>query len=377
MKSWIILIVMAVAITAVATVAVPLLSLEPSVAGPGIPAPSAEPEGPTPAADVDSDLTYKFGVMAQETDGKHGWTFKNTGLGTLELRNLGTDCSCTIAQLGKPVDEGRSTMLPVKPGSSEPIELTWKTRKFDGHYRKTARIGTNDPKRPEITLAVEGEVYPAVTLYPPDSSVDFLTVSNDEDHGRNIAMFSKDKPDLKITRLISSNPTLLSVDSRPLGPEEAKQLKVAAGYAIELKLRKSTNLGAFAEEVVVETDHPKMPRLSLKVRGKVAGSVSMIPEKVVLRGVNSSNGGSQDVTIWVRGRTSATFSVARKPEGIDVAVEPIKMAPGGTGSKYKMTVKVMPGAPAGEIDGEVVLKTDVPMAGEVRLPLDILVQSPN
>ena len=377
MKSWIFLVVLVVGITAVVTVAVPFLAVDPSVAGPGIPAPTAAPEGPVPVAEVESDLTYKFGVMAQETEGKHGWIFKNTGLGALELRNLGTDCSCTIAELGKAGGNSQGTMLAVKPGASEPIELTWNTRKIDGAYRKNARIGTNDPKRPEITLAVEGEVYPAISLYPPDSAIDFLTVSNDEDHVRNFAVYSKDRPDLKLTRLVCSNPTLLGIDSRALSAEECKALNIAKGHSLEVRLQKSTNLGAFAEEILVETDHPLRPKLSLKVRGKVTGPIMTIPERVVLREVNSSLGASQDVTLWVRGRSSANFTVAKKPEGIDVAIEPMKAVAVGKGSKYKLTVKVIPGTPAGEIVAEIVLKTDVPMAGEIRLPIDILVQSSN
>ena len=317
--------------------------------------------------------------MAQETTGKHGWVFRNTGLGTLELRNLGTDCSCTIAELGAEGRPGtdKKTVLEVKPGAAEPIDLTWNTRKIEGAYRKSARIGTNDPKRPEIILSVEGEVHPAVVVYPPEGSVDYLIVSNDEEHDRQVAIYSKDRPELKITRLISSNPALLSVDSRPLNPDEAKAFKIASGHSILIKLKKTDNLGAFAEEILAQTDHPLKPEVRIKVRGKIAGAITVIPEKVSIRDVNSSLGGSQDVTLWVRGRETATFTVLKKPKGLDVSVTPTKTTPGTKGSKYKLTVKVLPGTPAGEIEGDILLKTDVPMAGEFHLPVSVLVQSSN
>ena len=380
MKSWIILIVLAVAITAVATVAVPFLSTDATVAGPGLSAPTAAPEGPAPQVEVVEDTTYKFGVMAQESEGKHGWMFKNTGLGILQLKNLGTDCSCTVAQIGnpeKPGSENQKTMLPVAPGTSEPIELTWNTRKIDGAYRKSARIGTNDPRRPEVTLAVEGSVYPAITTYPPEPSVNFLTVSNDEEHRRQIAFCSKDRPDMNITRLVSSNPALIGVELRLLTPDECKSIKVEKGFAVDFTLKMASNLGSFAEEVAIETDHPLKPVVKLKVMGKVTGPITTIPEKLVLREINSSDGGGQDMTLWVRGRTSARFTVEKKPAGIEVAIEPIKQGPEVKGSKYKMSVKVMPGTPAGRFVDEIVLKTDVPMASEVRVPLDVLIQTAN
>jgi len=373
MKSWIILIVLAVAITAVATVAVPFLTSDDSKAGPDFPAASST-AGPTPRAEVEGDLTYKFGVMAQETEGKHGWTFKNTGPGPLELRNLGTDCSCTIAQLGKPTSAESPSTLAIQPGSSEPIELTWNTRKVDGPYRKSARIGTNDPNRPEITLAVEGEVHPAVVTIPPDRSISFQTVNNDEPHTVSAFVTSSDYPDLKVIRAISSNPSLLGVETRAPTPEEAERFKIEKGVAIEVTLKATPILGAFAEEVVLETDHPRQKELHFNVIGKVTGPITVAPERVVLRNATTGKGsGIAELILWARGRSSVQIVVDKKPPGLDVAIEPVPMPAGSKGSKYKMTVKVVPGTAAGPIDDEIVLKTDAPQANEVRVPVDVLV----
>ncbi len=377
MKSWILLIVLAVAMTAAATVAVPFLTADSSASGePGFPAPSATPDGPAPVVEVEGNLTHEFGVMTQKSVGKHGWTFKNTGPGTLELRNLGTDCSCTVAELGS-ADKDDKTMLPVKPGASEPIELTWNTREYDGAYRKTARIGTNDPHRPEITLAVEGKVHPPIKIYPSESPVNYGIVGNDEDHVRHIAIYSLDRPQTQITRMITLNPGLIGLGSRPFSPEDCKQFGATAGLSIDITLKKGPNLGSFAEEVVIETDHPLKPKIEFTVVGRVTGPISTVPERVVLREVAGRDGGSRAVIIWVRGRPSTQFVVEKKPPGVDVAIEPTAQAPGGAGSKYKMTVKVIPGTPAGKIADDIVLKTDHPDAAEVRIPVDILVQAAN
>ena len=71
------------------------------------------------------------------------------------------------------------------------------------------------------------------------------------------------------------------------------------------------------------------------------------------------------------------FEVARKPEGINVAFTPVKLPDGVKGSRYKMTVSVQPGVPAGAILDEIVLKSDHPNASEIRVPVDILVQASN
>jgi len=381
MKPWIILIVVAVATTVTASVAVPFLAGDSQA---GVPkqlnaAPTVAVSEEAPQVEVVDDLNYQFGVMAQETEGKHDWIFKNTGKGVLELRNLGTDCSCTIAQIGKadaPGKQGKSTMLPVAPGASEPIGLTWNTRKIDGGYRKSARIGTNDPRQPEVTLSVEGKVYPAVVVVPGDSSVSFQTVSNDEDVIRKVALYSKDRPAMKITQVTSSNPALLEVHSQPMTDAEAAQFKVEAGQVVDVKLKASAKLGSFNEEILIRTDHPEKPTISLRASGKVTGAITFMPEKVVIREATAIDGGSTNLIVWVRGR-SASIYVTKAPPGLDVAITPLPQPQGVSGAKFKMTVKVAPGTNPGQIVDEIVLGTDHPNATEIHVPVDVLVQSNN
>ena len=370
MKSWIILIVLAVAITAAATVAVPFLSYDSSTRGPAFPAPP-KPEGPAPVVVIEEDQVHQFGVLPQETMGRHSWVFKNTGAGDLELRGTSKTCSCTTAELFGPESDKE---IKIKPGESLPIEVTFQTKHNDGSYHQSVTVGTNDPDHPSIQLTVEGTVRPAIATVPSDPSINYQAVSNDEPFVRKIALYSADRPDLKLTRVVSSNPALLGVEARPLTAEEIQTIKAEKGYAIEVTLKPSTNLGEFAEEVLIETDHPKMTELRFKVVGKITGTITSSPERVTIRGATSSNGGSESLTLWARGRTSVNFKVEKTPPGMEVAIETLPQPAGAKGSKYKMSVKLIPGAESGRILDEVVLKTDDPKAVELRVPVDVLVQ---
>src|SRR6185312_6593213 len=200
MKSWIILIVLAVAITAAVTVALPFLTADPSVKGPEFPAPPKS-EGPAPVLAIEENLTYQFGVMAQQTQGKHPWVIKNAGAGILELIGSSTTCSCTTSDLF----EGKAgKTISIKPGESKAISVTWNTKSNDGHYRQTVNVGTNDPSRPEFVFVVEGTVRPALVTLPPDPSINFSIVSNDEPIRHRVALYSPDRPDLKLIRVVSS-----------------------------------------------------------------------------------------------------------------------------------------------------------------------------
>ena len=369
MKSWIILIGLSVALTAAATVALTFVTPDSSGNGPAYPAPT-KAVGPTPTVVIEEGLVHQFGVLPQQKTGNHSWTFKNAGDGVLELRGIGKTCSCTTATLfGTDGDK----QLQIKPGESLPLEVTFMTKTWDGAYHQTVTVGTNDPKRPQIELTVEGTIRPAIVTMPADPSFTYGVVNGDKPTMRKIALYSADRPDLKLVRMTSSNPDLLALESRPITPEEATTYKLQAGYWIEVTLKPSTHLGAFAEEVLVETDHPMKADLRFKVTGKISGPIITIPERVTIRDANAINGGSEVITL-VSQRPSVNFTVETKPPGIDVVVEPVPPAPGQKGSKYKMTVKVIPGTESGRIFDEIVLKTDDPKASEVKLPVDVLVQ---
>ena len=378
MKPWIILIAVALVTTATATVAVPLLSQgsAPSLSGGGnLVAPPVEISQDAPEVEVGTALSYDFGIMAQESEGKYGWIFKNKGKGTLELRNLGTDCSCTIAQIGKTDAQGK-TMLPVAPGAEERVELTWNTRQINGGYHKSAKIGTNDPRQPLVMLSVEGKVYPAVQVNPTNG-VSFQTVSNDGPSVRKAYIFSKDRPDLKITRLVSDNPEVLAVDSRPMNAEELAAMDVKKGIAVEMTLKPTGELGSFAHEVLAEVDHPDKHEVRFKVTGTVTGPVSLFPSRAIIHNANSSDGGSINMIVWVKGRTGTKVSLEEAPKGIDVTFSELPQTDGVPGTKLQMVVRVKPGTDPGQIQGEIVLKTDHPQAPQVRVPIDALITGSN
>jgi Protein of unknown function (DUF1573) len=378
MKPWFILIGLSVSITAAATIALPYFNIGSEARGPDLVAPP-RPDGPSPEATILEDLKYDFGVLPQQYFGNHSWTFKNTGAGPLELRGTSTSCSCTTSDLFEDTPPGQpkvGKLKVVQPGESLAVGVKFETRTWD-HYHQNVTLATNDPQRPQVVLMLEGKVRPAISTLPPDPSINFPAVSNEEPTVARTFLFSSDRPDVKLLRLVSSKPELIDVKSRIMTPEEAKFAKVEKGYVIETTVKPSANLGAFVEEVLIETDHPQKSELKFTVRGKVSGPITVLPEKVSMRNATTTKGGSEVLTLWARGRTSIQFVVEKKPDGMDVAIEPLPTVEGLKGSKYKMTVTLAPGADSGRISGEIFLKPDDPKVTELRVPVEVLVQGAN
>jgi hypothetical protein len=262
----------------------------------------------------------------------------------------------------------------IQPGQTFPIDVTFLTKKFD-HFHQSVAVATNDPSKPTITLAIDGDVKPAVLTYPPDPSIGFGPVGNEVENRRAIAIYSIDRPDLKVLKITSTNPELIAVATRPMEPDEAKKIGVPAkAISIEVTLKPTSHLGAFAEEVRVETDHPQKSELRFKVLGKVTGPITVLPERITIRGATTTSGGTEFLKIIVRGRDQVAFTVEKLPKDLGVVIERMPPSPGAKGSMYKMVAKLAPGADSGRIVDEILIKTDDPAASELKVPVDILVQ---
>ena len=375
MKRWILLVVLVVGFSAAGAVALqtmPTLSaskgpkyLELSKTG----APKAAPTGLQPKLVIveGGATSFEFGIMPQRTTGKHTWLVKNEGDADLELRMESATCSCTVAKF----KNGEKAVI--KPGESEPIDLEFETRENNGSYKKGAKIVTNDPEKAWFDLEVKGLVFPALQTFPPEGFVNFANVSNDQEENiSHIAVFSKDRPETKITK-ISTSSKYIEVDQSPATESDCKQLQLKAGIKLTVKVKSGMPLGFFKEEVVVTSDHPKQPEIRFTVGGRMTGAITVMPNTVVMHQADGKLGSQSEVSMVVRNLRPTTFKVARKPEGLDVAV-----VPGSKEGRYKLTVSVPPGSKSGKIEGEeIVLETDHPKADKVMVPVSIWILNTN
>jgi len=376
MMRWVVLAVLAVALTATATVVVQSWSEETSLSGgPSYPAPNPKPTGPQPRAVVDGELIYKFGRRAQFTTFEKDFVIKNEGEGDLVLELSDPPCSCTVAGFQDEKGNKTGTKKVVPPKQQATIHFTWQTRGNSGHYEKPATLLTNDHEHPQLVFAADGEVFPAVIVYP-DMKMNLAEISTDQDeYTQAIAVYSPDRPDLKITEIVSSRPDLITTTDEPMSPEECKGLKAEKGRHITVKIKRGLPLGAFYEELAIKTDHPQQPELKINLSGKMVGPISLTPERARLFKVSGSRGGSGEVKILVRNQRPTRFEVVSAPARFKVDITPDDKTdkPG----RYLITVTIPPGQPTGLFDDMIVLKTDHPHASELKVPVGGYVSDEN
>jgi hypothetical protein len=361
MLRWVVLAVVVVALTVAGTFIGPLLSStvakSPLTVAPAV-------TGPAPKAEVIGELTHEFGEMPQESTGTKSWTVKNVGEGDLELWMESSTCMCTLAKL-----KGGKKAI-VKPGESTEIDLEWKTNHVNGDFKKGATIGTNDPNMGSFPLFVHGKINPPIILMPGDS-VEMRTVDLQNPKPAYVALFSPDRPEFKITDIKTSKPGLLVAEASPIPPEELKEGKVKTGQKVTIQVKEGFPIGTMREEVVIHTDHPLRPEIKVYVTGSVSGPISVLPERLRMVTVKSSEGASGEITLLVRGGQAANFEVVRKPDQLNVSVEPNDS--GDHKGRYRVKVDIPKGTMPVYIDAPIILKSDVPNASELKIPVNILI----
>lgn len=316
MLRWIILAVVVVIMVAGATFVSSNATIKEPTAHPVAPAPT----GPTAKVEIPEPLIYEFGTMPQLSTGTHAWLFKNVGDADLELWFESSTCSCTVAKLKSENGEEKKRLV-VKPKSSTPIDLEWQTKMFHDEYSKGATIGTNDPSHPSVSIGVKGKVHPPVIVIP-NEMITFGSVSNEELHSTAIAVFSVDRPETKVTKVTTSRPDFLVVRPEILTAKECEQLKVKAGYHIFVDMKPGMPIGRFHEELVIETDHPLKSEIKMSIGGNATGPITVIPDRVRMPSVSSSQGAIRDMTLLVQGAKPTKFEVAYHPDKLNVKITP-------------------------------------------------------
>ena len=92
---------------------------------------------------------YDFGTLEQGIKKSCDFQLTNKGKTPLHIRTTKTSCGCTIIKLTDKV---------VLPGQTLPIQIIFDSTGKMGFQNKTVTIITNDPKNPETTLRIKGEI---------------------------------------------------------------------------------------------------------------------------------------------------------------------------------------------------------------------------
>ncbi len=331
---------------------------------------------PTPKLVIDQ-IKYDFGTQDMKTNGRHDFVFKNVGEGPLKLVSGGTSCHCTSSGFS-------SNEIP--PGSSEKVTVSWRPFERVGPYEQTAKILTNDPSRPEVTLTISGKISATTQVYPYELIFSRVTTNEPATAEAWLLCYLDQKFEI-LSHEWSDQATekFFDVALRLLKPEELKRWPEAkSGHLATITIKPGMAQGPFRQKLTFRTSLASEPTMVLPIEGVVGSEIDIVgpgwdADKGVLTigAVSSSEGAKRQLWLSVRGPHSR--EVAFKP--VDVFPSSMKVTLGkrreindGKVAQTPLLIDIPPDSPVvnclgtdlGKY-GEIVLETTHPQVPKLRI----------
>jgi hypothetical protein len=231
--------------------------------------PGAKPVdgSPQPKVAIDSDV-FDFGTMDAQSLGKHEFVVGNVGNAPLKLTKGSTTCKCTISALNKET---------VFPGESTTVTIDWTPKGYLGDFEHSARVETNDPMRPELTLKVKGRI--TTVLHASPSELVFTRVPAGQATQGDVRLYAFASDSMEVTGYDLKEPSTANffdvnfermTSSQVSGEADAK-----SGYLMQVSVKPGLPQGPFRQTILVRTNLASAPVIEVPVAGTVGSDISV------------------------------------------------------------------------------------------------------
>jgi hypothetical protein len=329
-----------------------------SLAPPGIDLGDPDSSGvdwqkPHPRAVVIDSDTFNFGYMELDTKGFHTFEVRNEGEAPLTLIKGSTTCKCTLSELLND---------HVLPGESAKVKLEWTAAGSSGMFRHHAMIKTNDPRRPYITLTIEGHISRSHKVTPRELVFSTLDVGKGATGEAYLYAYDSDKFEVTSHEFVQADTAEhfeLQIEDMP--PEQlAKEDHAKAGKIIRLVIKPGLPLGDIRQRIRLLLNLPGEPMVEIPIEGRVIGDIAIVGPKAwddergaVSLGVVKSQEGKNSAGMYLLAkgehRNNLKLEVREaRPSFLKIEFEKPEPLPDQEVVKIPFTISVPPGAPIGE-----------------------------
>lgn len=332
---------------------------------------------------------FHFGVIDVNATGRHTFVVTSAGDQPLLLTRGKITCGCCTcictARLPEPAT--------IAPGRSDQVTLEWVSKVYTGPFRASVTLGTNDPKRPEVTLWVSGRLGAPVRAAPAEVVLTF--VPPNASAAGTVRVYAYSKEPLRVTGWRWSDPAAARHFDVAVEPLTDGQLREEAdalgGYQVRVATKPGLPAGSFSHRLVLKTNARSVPTVTIPVRGLVGTDVSLVGPGwdaasgvLSLGTVRGDHQGHWPMFLVVRGPLAdrVTAKLVRvSPEWLGVEVGEGTPLSEGTVRRIPLTIRIHPAAGAvGSLGpdpaslGRIVLETSHPDVPRINILVRLIVE---
>jgi hypothetical protein len=290
--------------------------------------------------------SFDFGAVYPETVVTNAYVLTNKGPSVVKILAVRAGCGCTTAI---------AATNELAPGQATTVEAVINFKGRRGHQAKSIIVETDDPGNRLVRVAFSGEVIVPISVQP--EGLHFGTMGEEGRLEREILLTAVPTNSFQVLSARSAAPQMtVTVEPREAGKK----------YLMKVVCDGPRKPGSFMTSVEVETDLPRMKRLSIPVAGFVAGDIVAAPASLLL----VASGTNVPKTAWVNlwspaGKPFNVLKVELPGEGMTNSV--LTLSP----DRSRLEVKTW-GALTG-LDGRAIrIETDLASMKELLIPVKVL-----
>lgn len=153
----------------------------------------------------------------------------------------------------------------IPPGGEGKIVLQVNTKGLQGKLNKTARVTSNDPKKPKMTIGMKGKVWVPIHLRPK--------------YARLTGVLGENIKTVVDVRGEKEDPLVIKIASVSIPDKVAVELnELEKGRRYHLKIRnKVEKVMSYRGQVTLTTNYPEKPQLVVKITGYIRPPVEVRP----------------------------------------------------------------------------------------------------
>jgi len=310
--------------------------------------------GKAPKIEFDKTV-YDFGTTSLVTSVTGTFTFHNAGDADLKVSKPAPSCGCTVAGVKPDV---------LKPGEKGELVFTVNLGAARGQLEKHINVPSNDPKTPNVNLAIKIAVQQVIEIQPAQVSVGNLR----DGQTTNVTVQVRRTDGKKLT--VTKTEVIGDFAKAHVEPGNNEQSsKVVVEVAPNGPPRR------FGDQIRLFVDGAAQPAGTIFVMGRLVGEVTVSPEALYW--------GVQDPQRWPGSypetMTTRRVSITSAPDVKSLEVTNItsslkevslELLPGEKGKSYILVAKLAE-SPKESTRGTISFDTNIPTQPKIVLPVTV------
>jgi len=299
--------------------------------------------------------SHDFGTVARGAQVKHRFLIKNIYKVPLEITSIRVSCGCVTL---KPQGQAQfvapqQLTLPIKlqPNQESFIDVNMDARVFSGPKTVSIFVTVGPQFISTATLQVTAVARQDVVFNP--GTVDFGIVQGGQTPTQILDVEYSGTLEWQISEVVKNSSAPFQVKVEELYRQPASRFRVGkVGYRFNVMLKSNAPPGAFKQDIILKTNDPNSPTLSVSVEGTVQASLTVAPSIVNFGSLKVGDKAEKIVLVRGASRPFRILGVDGLEGGLTVEVQNEAKA------SHTLRIRCEP-TQAGEIRKLLLIRTDL------------------